>query len=203
MPTSANAKNFHPDDIDTIKRFNMTVDELTNSAFVKESLNQSIGMNFIWDLNRDTNELEFRYNKSSHNEESIKSFVLTLRLFIQDNEIFSIRNMSKLYGRLPIAKEYKIVFDKLRDILNKFLDGPATTFSSDKPSRRTVFNAIIYGKYAHRDTKEIAKMKTWQSDVLDWDMAFYEFQLILHDFLDIVKRIKKLNERVLSDYSIL
>jgi hypothetical protein len=47
------------------------------------------------------------------------------------------------------------------------------------------------------------KMKIWQSDDLDWDMAFYEFQLILHDFLSIVKLIKRLNERVLADYSIL
>ncbi|HKG89246.1 MAG TPA: hypothetical protein VKA95_13045 [Nitrososphaeraceae archaeon] len=202
MATSGNAKDFRPDDIATLKQFNITVDELTNYAFVKESLDRKIGRDFMWELNKDTNELEFRYNKSNHNEEFLRSFVLTLRLFIQDNEPLSIRNMSQLYGRLPIADEYKILFDKLRDNFNKFLDEPAITLSSNKPSRRIIFDAIIYGKYAHRDPKEIAKMKTWQSDDLDWDMRFYEFQQILHDFLGIVKLIEKLNERVLADYSI-
>src|SRR5215208_1177165 len=182
MATGSNPKNFHPDDIAILKQFNTAVDELTNYAFVKESSDRKIGINFNWELNKDTNDLEFRYNKCSHNDEFLRSFVLTLRLFIQNNEPFSIGNMSQLYERLPIAKEYKII-DKLRGYLNKFLDEPATTFSSDKPSRRIIFIAIIYGKYAHRDPKEIAKMDTWQSDSLDWDMTFYEFQLILHDFL--------------------
>jgi hypothetical protein len=154
MAIGGNAKNFHPDDIATLKKFNIIVDELTNSAFVKESLDGRIGMNFMWELNRDTNELEFRYNKSNHNDEFLKSFVLTLRLFMQKHEPFSIRKMSELYGRLPIANEYKIVFDTLRNNFNIFLDEPAITFSNDKPSRRIVFDTIIYGKYAHRVTKK-------------------------------------------------
>jgi hypothetical protein len=199
---TVDAKNFSQDDIDTLKRFNLTVDELTNSYFVKESAQRKIGMQFKWELNRNTDELEFEYNKSNHNEEFIRSFVLTLRLFIQDNEPYSIKKMSELYTLLPVTEEYKIVFNSLRDNFNKFLDEPATTFSNDKPSRRKVFNTIIYGKYAHRNSKKIIQMKTWQVDALDWDMAFYEFQLLLTDFLNIVKLIKKLNERVLKDYSI-
>jgi hypothetical protein len=45
-------------------------------------------------------------------------------------------------------------------------------------------------------------MNTWRLGNLDWDLAFYEFQLTLHDFLGIVRLIQKLNERILADYSI-
>jgi hypothetical protein len=61
--------------------------------------------------------------------------------------------MRELYQRLPIDKRYKTEFDNLRDEFNKFLDEPATTFLSDKPSRRTVYMTIIYGWYAHANRK--------------------------------------------------
>jgi hypothetical protein len=40
-------------------------------------------------------------------------------------------------------------------------------------------------------------MKICKTDPIDWDMAFYQFQIILHDFASMILRMKRLNEKVL------
>ena len=202
MDKQNNLTNFSKKDIEIIKLFNSMSDEIINSTLVRESKEKKSGIKLSWNMNKDTNELQFSYSKSDHSKDAIKSFILTLRLFIQDNEPISIRNMRELYQRLPIDKSYKNALDILRDEFNKFLDEPATTLSDDKPSRRTIYNAIIYGMYAHTQSEMTNLIANWQSDKLVWDMVFYEFQSTLHDFVSIIELIRKLNERVLKDYAI-
>lgn len=185
--------------IDRLRQFNLAADEIIESSYVKESREKWVGINFRWTRNNETNDLDFSYQKSDHDEDKIRSLVLTVRLFIQDNEPLSIGKMREFYHGLPIDQKYKTVFDLIRDQLNEFLDEPATTFLEKKPSRRQVLETIIYGMYAHRNRNKIGTIGTWKTDPLDWTIAFYQFQAILHDLTFIIQLIKRLNERVLKD----
>jgi hypothetical protein len=53
-----------------------------------------------------------------------------------------------------------------------------------------------------RKSQKRSRIANWQSDKLDWDMAFYEFQATLHDFVFMIECIRELNQRVLKDYAI-
>jgi hypothetical protein len=81
-----------------------------------------VGLTMDWNRNKHTNQLDFSYNKKSHSEDSIRSFILGLRLFIQDNEIISLHKMKLLYGKMNIVDKYKVHFNYLRDELNRYLD---------------------------------------------------------------------------------
>jgi hypothetical protein len=189
-------------DVHRLRQFNLTADEIIKSSYVKESLEKRLGINFKWTRNNETNDLDFSYQKFNHEEDKIRSLILTIRIFIQDNEPLSIRRMRDFYQELPIDQKYKVVFDSIRDQFNEFLDEPATTFLEDRPSRRQIFETIIYGMYAHRNRNKMGTIETWKSDPIDWDMVFYQFQVILHDFAIIVERMKRLNEKVLKDHGL-
>jgi hypothetical protein len=100
---------------------------------------------------------------------------------------------------LPIGQEYKILYDSIRKAFNQFLDETSNVPLIGRPTRRQIFETIIYGMYAHRNSKKINKISSWKKDALDWDMIFFEFQVILHEFALTIKYIKKLNEKLLRD----
>jgi hypothetical protein len=77
MDKQNNLRNFSKEDIDIIKLFNSKAKRLLNSTLVKESKEKRTGINFRWNLNKDTNKLDFSYSKSDHNEDAIESFILT------------------------------------------------------------------------------------------------------------------------------
>ena len=121
-----------PREISTLLLFNSKAEELIDSSLVKEKKEINPGVNFEWKLNEVTKNLDFKYDKINHTDEALKSFILTLRLFMQDNEAISIRRMNSLYKDMDIHIKYKSAFRRLRGELNKFLDSKPFTTTNEK-----------------------------------------------------------------------
>lgn len=187
-------------DIEVLKLFNETAEELINSSLVIESNEDTPEFQYKWNLNPNTNDLDFSYNKKNHKEDEIKSFILTMRFFIQDNEKISIRNLSKLYASMNIDIKYKTIFNKYRNNLNCFLNEKALTFIEPSITKKDVYDTILYGYYAHKQSDKLKTIQTWKNDQFDWDTIFFEFQRILHEFVKYIKQIKNLNELILNQY---
>ena len=75
-----------PKDIDLLKRFNSTATEIIESSYVKETIQKWSGIALQWERNPETNDLDFSYRKENHDEYKIRSLLLTVRLFVHDNE---------------------------------------------------------------------------------------------------------------------
>jgi hypothetical protein len=84
-------------------------------------------------------------------EESIEALVLTLRLFMQNNDGLSLRNMRNLYVSLRVSAELVADFSLQCEQLNRFLDS-ATNLSIKEGcqlTHRDVLEIFVYGTYAH------------------------------------------------------
>ena len=130
-------------------------------------------------------------------EESLSAAILTLRMFIQNNEPISLYNMSELYSRINVPQDLKDKFNELRDALNCYLDKSSNVTISDtslgygkilesesgqKHTNRELMNTYIYGHYAHCDE---SKRKVFKK--IDKQPSFASIGRLV--FTSILKRI--------------
>ena len=91
--------------------------------------------------------------RTGPDEESIKAAILSLRFFCQDNEHISMRNMATFVAGLSVSQELKDEFSSIRDEFNKYLDRehgpPKFQLAGHTITNREIFQAFMYGKYAH------------------------------------------------------
>jgi len=189
--------------IDLLKLFNLKADSAINSKFKKESKENKFGETLEWKHNDETNELDFNYSVKNQDQDFINSVLLPLRLFFfLKKEPISIRKLSDIYEKMPIAEKYKIIFRNIRTELNLFLDEPAKTLLDDKPTRRDLLHTIINGEMFHLSKREREVYEKWKSDNVVWDLAYVEFQRIIHECIDAIQIIKNLNTRIMKDYGL-
>jgi hypothetical protein len=84
-------------------------------------------------------------------EESIEALVLTLRMFMQDNDRISLRKMRELYQALSVSPDLGQTFSSICAELNSFLDSD-TNLSIEEGrqlSHREILKVFVYGTYAH------------------------------------------------------
>lgn len=186
--------------IEILKLFNSKAEKIINSSFKNEIKNKDVGETLKWELDDKTQELKFDYSVVNHNEDFINSVLMPLRLFVQNNESISIGNMANIYENIPIDEKYKNAFRKIRHELNTFLDEPAKTLLDDNPTRRQLFETVLYGEIAHltKDNRKI--LEKWQSDKVVWDLAYIEFQRIIHDYIFAIHLMHELNTRIMKDH---
>lgn len=189
------------DEAYALNLFNEKVQKVLNSKFIKESNEKKLGETLEWNLNDSTGNLDFSYSVLNHDEDWTQSVLMTIRMFKQDDDKLSIRNLSKFYESLDIDKEFKTTFTELRTYLNDYLDNESKTLLDDKPTRRILLDTILYGDIAHTSTKERQLLEKWKSDEVVWDLAYVEFERIIHEFINVLELIKNLNERVLTKYA--
>lgn len=84
-------------------------------------------------------------------EESIEALVLTLRLFMQNNDRISLQNMRTIYASVPdlsaLSGECVAACDRLNRLLD--LDSNLSIEEGRQLSYREILEIFIYGTYAH------------------------------------------------------
>ena len=180
----------------TLELFNKNARKLMQSSYSKEPSTRQLGQTLKWD--RDEG---FDYSVSNHDEDFINSVLMPLRFFCQNNESISLGNTAKLYEKLHIDEDYKKKFRHLRKEFNDYLDEKALTSLDDKPTRRKLFMTILYGEIAHQDPKKIEILEKWKKNKMDWDLAYIEFQRIIHHFIYCIEGIHSLNQKILKTFN--
>jgi hypothetical protein len=130
--------------VKTLELFNEKADQLLSSEFFK----QASGGGSIVEFNRESGWEGIHVGPD---EESIRALVLTLRLFMQDNDRISLRNMANIYGSLPVSAAMKQEFDAHRSQLNALLDSKShLAITEEGPlTYREILCIFVYGEYAH------------------------------------------------------
>lgn len=116
--------------------------------------------------------------------EPTKAFLLTLRLFGQDNDETSLRNMAARVKGLAVSEEAKERFLKSRENFNAFLDAGLHVPVEDSAAatKRQVFEAFLYGMYAHTAEEHRRTVTRWRQQVYYADLEA-QFYVILAHFL--------------------
>lgn len=182
-----------------LQLFNDKANVILSSDFKDKSKNKGVGETLSWNLNETTNNLDFNYSVTNHDPNYVSFVLLPLRLFLQ-NEPISIKNIAKIYENEIIEISYRDIFNQLRKTINDYFNEPAKTLLDGKPTREVLFRTIINGEVFHLSKNEQSQLEKWKSDKTTWDLAYVEYQRIIHDYIDGIEGIKNLNEEVLEKY---
>lgn len=87
---------------DGLRLFNEKAERLFSSRFWKTFIREGTGISMRFFRNH-----TITVTRRGPDQDEIESFILTLRFFIQDNEISSFRNLAMAYETLPISQKAK------------------------------------------------------------------------------------------------
>lgn len=181
-----------PAQLKTLRDFNDKVFELMNESFFKGMHAPKSGVSVKWKRGQ-----ELKIHRTGPNIESIKAAILNIRFFGQNKDSISLQNMAEIYGNKGMDSDLSDEFNRIRKDLNDFLDknsilkGNETTFT-----RRMVFDAIVYGKYAHAQLKYKAVLDNWQGPPMEIFMN--EFCYTMAIFIRAVAIIRGVNLELLK-----
>jgi ribosomal protein L30 len=130
-------------------------------------------------------------------QDELDAFVLSYRLFTQDNDPLSIGSLSRIYGSAWMPAEARQNFEEARKRLNEYLASKATVeFGDIKISIRDLVDIIVYGGLAHSNPRKAEIFESWEkSGVMGFIWA--EFFAYMRELMEVLEFMKRLNEQVL------
>lgn len=180
-------------DREVLEMFVEAADELSGSSFADQvRKGVRVGLLLV------PEGIETRVAGPEH--EATKAFLLTLRLFGQDNDVTSLRNMADRVQALTVSQPPKARFLKSRDSINAFLDSPlhVPVPDTDADTKRKVFETFLYGIYAHTAEEHRRRVKRWREQVYYADLEA-QFYVILGHFLAAVTAMANACRDMLKD----
>jgi len=178
--------------IKALKLFNEKAQELKDSKYFHIIRSQQTG--FTISANS-TGEIYVLLK--SPDIESTKSFVLTFRFFIQDNERCSIRNIAKIYGELNIPLDIKDKFKEARNTLHNFLSSNSLLKLNNEPIKyEQILDVFFYGGLAHANEKKKEIFDRWMPDPIVSCILINEFNLILANIFNFILFTENLNNKI-------
>ncbi|MBW4538198.1 MAG: hypothetical protein KME43_03520 [Myxacorys chilensis ATA2-1-KO14] len=130
--------------------------------------------------------------------ESIKASIVTLRMFVQNNDPISIENISNLLNEPTLSREWKELFIEKRDQLNSYLDhsgGIGIVVDEKEFTNREIFDTFVYGSIAHSAKNHRPRYQQWKSlGRLSFSIDEYAFAVIVMDILTLIWEIADATE---------
>jgi len=186
--------------IAALKLFNEKTQKLQSSSFVRDLQSPEAGVKIQVRRAAD-DSFTTSSKRTGPSEESIDSFVLTFRFFIQDNEDSSLRNIAKIYHETDFEDDLPGRFDSTRDAINDLLDSPNQfniTYNQNTPTNREVMEVFIYGGLAHANPKKYQQFNAWMSNQNIEKLFTACFSLILGNILNAISFIANLNKEAIE-----
>jgi hypothetical protein len=167
-------------DGEVLQIFIESVEELLDSDFLSQTQAGGISNQFKW-----SQESGFLSERTGPKHDAVKAFLLTLRFFRQNNEPTSLCKMEDRVDGLNIDAELKERFRTSKHKFNSFLDKPPSVSfpaGSGAGTRRQIFEAFLYGIFAHANPKHRRRVKAWEGQPY-FDDIRAQFDLVLLEFL--------------------
>ena len=134
-------------------------------------------------------------------EKERDAFLLTFRLFIQNNERYSFQNLDKLSNDVSLSNDFTVSLNKALRAYFDYLSAPSAytvELFEGRPTREEILKIVLYGGLAH--TNNLATMqrfRVWSRDDIQASLLLQEFSAILVKILAVIKYIANLSEREL------
>jgi hypothetical protein len=154
---------------------------------------KDLKLNISWKKGED-----FEVHRAGPTNEQIDAFVLTFRLFIQDNDQFSFRWLANNALNDPgVSDHWKQEFSRVRNEMRQYLDKcpPIQTFIQEDapPTHRDILNVFVYGDLSHVSDDKRALFRKWMSHPIIPEVLQLEFiqilSLIFHQIIVFVANL--------------
>ena len=192
--------------IEIIRAFNQKVDHLDRSGFAARYNDAIPNMAMKFDdakfkhLGGGQLIIEGRISSwlEDFSQDEIDAFVLTLRLFNQDNDRISIHRLSQIYAAGWIPVEAQKCFEEARNEINNFLGSVSILqFGNQHITVGTIVDIVIYGGMAHTNKQKAEIFSSWINGGIQ-GFIWAEFHAYARKMLDVLRYFRKLNEQILS-----
>ena len=181
--------------IEALMLFDEKVDRVYSRSFIQK-YDESRNLVSIQATKEHTGEWNIATSFNRPDDESVEAVVLTLRFFIQDNEICSLRNLHKIYAETREITHLASIFNEARNRVNEILAMPVQPQKpSDAPiTNRDILDTFVFGDLSHTNNKkQRARFLEWQSDPMISAIYTHIFHKITYEIIDICAGISGLN----------
>lgn len=139
-----------------LKLFNEKAAVLLGSSFADAMLRNESAFMFSWKAGESCEAVLV-----GAEGESVDAAFLTLRMFLQDNDRISIRNIAKIYSQEQELIAHRSEFNSLRARINAFLDrGNGVNFFGKNYTNREVIELLLYGSKGHTNRAKEAELRS-------------------------------------------
>ena len=175
--------------IEILDLFIEKADRLRSSILVKSLIaNEGTKVNVHSDMGSGV----FLIDYNGPDVEQIDAFLLTMRLFIQDNERISFHNIETIIDSLSVSEDPKLRFNKQRELFNNFLDSKCMiSVGNDRPTYREIMETVLYGYHGHLNPKKYSRYKTWKASSPLTFIIDFEFIGVLIVFIKVLTVLEK------------
>ncbi|MCF8241718.1 MAG: hypothetical protein K9J16_10060 [Melioribacteraceae bacterium] len=181
------------DIIDTLILFNEKAEILKTSRYFKEILKSGSSLNIsveAWG--------KITVDLKGPDDESIRSFALTFRFFIQDNERCSIRNISDIYRESIIPQLIRIEFQKHYTEIQSFLKTESLLKVNKKRiDYKSILEIFFYGNLAHANKVKKQIFDYWMKDIIKKGIYISDFHIILSTMLKFILFVYEKNTEII------
>lgn len=146
--------------------FNLKADRLERSKFRAWWLDDQRKGGFSMRRVGDSWQVEWAWPED---EEVVDAYVLTLRMFVQEDDVISVHRLPELYRAIGVNQDVlaKITFARKRWL--KYLKAKSTLFSRTPSGELTYTNeqaldVLLYGDRAHLDPELRERYESWCSN---------------------------------------
>lgn len=185
-------------DLEDMDLFNNKAEKLRNHNFTKKVKD---GFGATISVKNKHVSVEKRFPT----DESVESFILTLRFFIQENEASNFKNMAKIYSKLPEYSKEKTAFIKTHKKLNDFLNSPEESViireNGKKLTHGGLFDVFLYGELAHANQDKKIKYDIWMSNPFTSAVFQEEFINVTSYILRCILYVQELNESLIRNFT--
>jgi len=179
----------------TLKLFNEKASKLEGLSFTKSIFEQRSGVTISGEQGQFVKAERF-----GPDDESIDSFLFTLRFFVQDNENTSFKNMADIYDKLKVSADLIQKFNEARNKTNEFLDNKPTPvkIGDTALNYRYVYEVFLWGGLAHANKNKKVIYDNWLANPILFPILQNEFVYALVNILNAIFYIRVVNEEVLT-----
>jgi len=171
-------------------------DLLETRSFVKHVTEHGITLNL-----RMTQDEPTILNQNLPDDEALAALMVTFRMFIQDNDSISLRNLGKLMDDPGLSGNWKAQVKDVRDQNNVHLNNfppIAVDYEGVRPTSRELLEVFVYGDLAHTSQKKRQQFLTWKSNPFFFQVLQYSFHEIVVSLLEAIHYIAHMTRRELA-----
>ncbi len=185
-------ESLEPDEREALEVFCETVKELEEYPLYKKLLREKVVNSHI--SVRDGTVIHAAIRNLDEND--LRAFVLTARLFGQDNDRISIRKIAEIFDRRVGTRELLwMTFNGYRQGWNQFR---AQKIPELNDTMGNIFDVFLYGHYAHREKTKAATIKEWKKTRDGFVARQSMFLIALGTFFWALRGIREYVARLLS-----
>jgi hypothetical protein len=186
---------------ETLKLFNEKVGKLDELSFTKYIKTAKTGIS-ISSKRNESGLFDTSFERRGPSQESVEAFLLTFRLFLQNNDRISIGSLAKYYSAGILSIDLETEFQDIRNVLNGYLNDPHKFRYNENGkilTRREMMDMFLYGDLAHLNTSHRDRHQFWTQTELGSEMAFQEFIVIISGVLKAIWWFRDLNNKALEE----